>query len=441
MRILAVVFLLILQSGLWAETSVPQVHPDASEVEIQGTVVFTDGTRQRNVNGRCVDRKRYNTYYAPNVVPSFDSAIKFGNEWHAGYDGTFKLTLQPGDYVLWAHGAKPMAVNLTVPADTRTVSVQVIGRTDNIVAPFLFLTPEGMPMRSMNVQGGIHSDANGIGAYKFDNYDPSPPESRFFWVKEVGYAAATIKEEDLLRRDPAPVIFSKGIFVSGSVVSKTTNAPLGGVVIFPLRDNKNKSEDEFSQWNGMFGFDPYSVLSIDDPAAVTSRDGDGFFELGPLPPGNYMVKFTLPDTQEMGGQFRYLLDVPLKVIQGNTLKPLNIKIHLSKSLCSLKGRIIDDRTKMPIANDMITINVWSTIPGNGPEHYQIREPVYRRVKTDRNGKFTLYPLDPRKLYFAVSWKGLLTARSVTLPVGKTVDFIVKPDPAKSKPRYTNTGGS
>ncbi len=432
MRILAVVFPLILQSGLWAETSVPQVHPDASKVEIQGTVFFTDGTRQNNVNGRCVDRKRYDTYYAPNITQSYDSAIIFGNEWHAGEDGTFRLTLQPGDYVLWAHGAKPKAVNLTVPADSRTVSVQVIGRTDNTVAPFLFLTPEGMPMRSINVHGGIHTDANGIGAHKFDNYDPSPPESRFFWVKEVGYAAAIIKEEDLLRRDPAPVFFRKGVFVSGSVVSKTTNAPLGGIVIFPLRDNKKNDENVFSQWNWMFGFDPYSTLSVDDPAAETSRDGDGFFKLGPLPPGNYSVLFSLPDTHPMGGQFRELLEVPLNVIQGKTPKSLNIKIPVKKLFCRLKGRILDDKNKTPIANVMIFINVWSTSPGNGPEHYSIREPVNRYVKTDKNGEFILYPLDPRKLYFEVSWKSFSTARSVTLPAGKTVDFIVKSGSTKPK---------
>jgi len=74
-----------------------RARPSKAELS-SGTVVLHRRRRQRNVYGRCVSLQRWNAYYAPTAPTQSDSAIIFGNEWHAGDDGTFKLSLLPGEY-------------------------------------------------------------------------------------------------------------------------------------------------------------------------------------------------------------------------------------------------------------------------------------------------------------------------------------------------------
>jgi hypothetical protein len=221
------------------------------------------------------------------------------------------------------------------------------------------------------------------------------------------------------------------------VVSKSTGTPMGGIVIFPLRDRKGGVKDEFASWSELFGADPYSTLSSSDEAAATSRDGDGSFTLGPLPPGNYTVLFTFPSAPL--AEFRELLKVPLHVTEGKTPEPLTAKIIVKKPMYKLKGRVMDGRTKTPVADEMIAINVQSHYAPDDStyvEHWYIWEPVTHHVKTNRNGEFTLYPLDHGKLVFDVSWNGLSVEKRVAVPpVGKTIDFVVQPLPPKPASAY------
>jgi len=66
-------------------------------------------------------------------------------------------------------------------------------------------------------------------------------------------------------------------------------------------------------------------------------------------------------------------------------------------------------------------------PDTWVEHSYIWEPVVRHVKTGKKGEFTIYPLDPDKLVFTVSWKGLSCEKRVkVLPARRTVDSSCKP---------------
>jgi|GEM_PF-7085318 len=427
--LLTIVFAALLLPSVDARPAAPrELEPVRGAVPVHGSVVFTDGTPQRNVKGRCVTLEKYEAYFGPKS-PKPDGTMKyFGSEWCSGRDGTFELSLAPGGYMLWAHGAKHKATKLTVRKGAREAAVTVIGRAENVVAPMRFLSPDGLPLRNISTSGGLHTNADGIHTRRFENSDWSLPAQLFFWIKGVGYAAVTVHEEDLLRTDSLPVQFKKGTYVSGAAVSEH-GRPLGGVVIFPLRVEKKGVSDEFKGWNGLFTTEPCSMLWSNAEAATTTRDGDGSFTVGPLPPGDYSFCFAFPRAQEES--FRFKLEQPLQVTEGEPAGPMKTTVPVGEVNCELRGRLIDGRSSKPISNASVSINIQSSGPpidDSWVEHWYIWEPIVHRVKTGKNGEFTLYPLDAGVLWFDISWNRICVwNRRVILPCpGKTVDFVLQP---------------
>jgi len=365
--------------------------------EVSGVVVSTGGVRQHTVLCLCTDTSGKQVWRG-----------------YAGEDGVFRVKLPPGSYRIWALGAKVRAVDLTVPDGADTVAAKVIGRSHNYVK-LRFVTPQGKPVAGVRVGLG-RTNSNGTAVLTAHD----APINDMFFEPGLGYGRLKIDtDEELFRPEPIRVIFHTGRPVVGRAVSESTGRPLGGLLAFPVR--QEESGDEWADWNSYLGMDPYADYAITSRAIGISRDGDGAFAVGPLPPGDYTLLFGFSAFLE----FRDMAKVPIHVVEGEPLKPLNVRIRLKEPMYALRARLLTRKHK-PVACKEIVVAVTTAIDSSASlNHAYIWEPVTRRVKTDKEGRFTLYPFYAGEFYFKISEGGGTAGNAVTFPKkGMSVDFVI-----------------
>lgn len=385
------------------------------QVIVRGTVVSPNGKQSQEVKGVCV---------------GIDSDVV--KHWYAGDNGIFKLKLEPGPYKIWAYCAKAKAVSLIVPKGVRSISLKVIGRSKNAVS-LKFISPQGNPLANDYIggtnSGGGRTDSNGISALNYIEKDA--PIEILFVRPGIGYAHLKISNDEYLyREDPITVRLQRGTIVSGIVASESTGTPLGGVIVFPIRDSKDG--DKWGIWNDLFG-DMKHNFTVNDLVATTSYDGNGMFSVGPLPPGDYKIAFAF--SKEEVNAFDIVKEIPVHVIAGKSSEYLAVKVPLSESMREFQGRALTGKNTAPLIQKEITVSIRHQYPdeepGYWPEYYYVWEPVVHHVKTNENGRFTLYPLDPGKYVFDVWWNGQSVEKKVTIPSNEVMPNFLLHQPKKT----------
>ena len=306
-----------------------------------------------------------------------------------------------------------------VALDEKKVAVHVTLR-------FRFLTPSGkpnantviqyMPGRPM-VNAAVITDTKGIGEISCENIDIY--DEWYFVCYGVGYARLRI-DADCGRSDKKPILvhLQTGPFISGRVISEKAGVRLGGIKLYPFR--KQDKKDKWQNWNGIFSsVGPNGDYAVDDPMSVTSRDGDGAFSAGPLPPGCY--KLVVRDLNT-GVTF----DLPVDTASQEARR-LMIELPVNKELShKITGRVLR-KDMTPIVGKELQIWIRYFYPnGDRPEHWYYYEPVLRRAKTNAKGEFTLYPVFPDAYIFNVLCNGLSAKKRVTVPQKvRRIDFVMK----------------
>jgi hypothetical protein len=407
-----VILVLFVHSAIAADVPQKPAGKNDDRVVVRGIVVDFDGKKQ--------DGLIYGAYL--NTKDGEDT--RWYTDWRNNY--SFKLLLKPGVYKIWTRAAKAYALTLNVPKGAKRLFVKVIGRTDNAVI-FRVLAPDGKPLANKTIDRGadhgpMRTDSRGIGkAGPFDMdveyYD------LLFAVSGVGYAPVSIPGDKLFRKDPIVVrLRSSGIYVSGKVVSKSTGRPLGGVEVYPLKEDDGAGIPA-SWWNTLYGIDCdfHHEMTPYDPFVGLSHDGDGAFRLGPIPPGKYRFKVILPNAADDW--------VPVDVTGKEHNVSLVVKGEDGKAAGELSGRILASNGRSPLALRDVEIDVLFDMPEGdktGLLYPGYWTPIKRYVKTDKDGNFTLYPILPYKYIFEFSWSGYLTKKKLTISSHTPrVDLVLK----------------
>ncbi|HUV04256.1 MAG TPA: carboxypeptidase-like regulatory domain-containing protein [Armatimonadota bacterium] len=396
-----------------ANSPIPKQKPP-DLVTVRGTVVTVDGRPLEGVNG----------------------STEGGPCWVSGKGGKFVIKLKPGTYKLWALAAKSRAVTLVVPKGKSSVSVRVIAKRMKNRVPLKFLTPGGRPAANARMASGmragsgtwgmgpVSTDARGI---LMEQVEYDAPVWFFSAASGIGYAKLEIADDEtLFSEEPILVQLSSGPYVSGRVVAERGGMPLGGVNIYPWR--VYKKGDPWSGWNSQFGFKSYQY-TINEVMSATSRDGDGTFRLGPLPPGDYKMDYGAPEVGDLPADEGRNLNIavasiPVNVPEDRDIEGLQIVYPVKKPAYSLMGQVFQGDTSTPLASTEITISVMTIYPPDPePENWYVCEPVVRTVVTDAQGNYRLYPIRPGKYKLEAKWEKFSATRNVSLRANATgVDF-------------------
>jgi hypothetical protein len=229
----------------------------------------------------------------------------------------------------------------------------------------------------------------------------------------VGYANVDIRsDEEFAEGQPVEVRLSGGPSVSGTVVAEGSGVPLGGVKVYPRR--LTREGDPWRGWNAPFGFKSFE-FTADEAMSATSRDGDGAFTLGPLPPGDYELVIGLPSAGSSLITPVSVVSVPLTVLPDQNVKGLTLAIPLENPAYSLRGRVLRSDGVAPLASTQITVEVSHDYrSGFEPEEWSVWEPIARSVITDAQGNFRLYPIARGKYNFVVKWDTLSARRTAAV---------------------------
>jgi hypothetical protein len=385
---------------------------DSSRVLVEGTVVSADGKRLPKIVGVC---RNQNTG-------------TFGPIWVSAKDGKFAVTLEPGIYRIWARGAMARAVEFVARASGGKAHVKVVGDPRRNGLLLKFESPEGKAIPNTTISYGmaggrayVETDANGFHAYT----PTAVPLHLFFVLRGVGYADLNITSEEVFFGDePVVARLNSGVFVSGRITSKQGVA-LGGISVFPQREYTPR--DKWSWWGTQFGFKSFSY-TMKEPSMAISSDGDGEFRLGPLPAGNYSLIMGLPGIWHVFPSTDLIKphSMAVDLTSGKDLSDLDLSVPEIKPAYDIQGRALKS-DKTPLASQEITVEVSGDYkPGEEPEEWYVWEPVVRRVVTDAQGGFKLYPIRPGKYKLVAKWHGLsATVRKTVQSDMRGLDFVLR----------------
>ncbi len=400
---------LMISLPLLANSTVPKEKSEVL-VTVKGTAVSIHGKPLANVKGECQN----------------PSSGMLGPNWTSGADGTFILKLKPGPYKIWAYGARSKEITFTASPDDAGTRVTVISSPNNKLL-LEFRRPNGKPLTNATVIYGV------LGGRGFVKVGPTGcvgaptqgylPFHAFFVLAGVGYADVNVTDEETMFGDnPLVVRLHGGQYVSGRVVGESNGLPLGGVKVYPSR--QPGKGDPWGWWNTQYGFKSYPY-TVGEPMSATSRDGDGVFKVGPLPPGSYEFHYGVP---AVGGNASIAeRSEPVSVAPGKDMDGVQLHYPLKWAAYSLEGQLLQGTTSKLLASTEATISVMGDYPPNEePEEWYVWEPVDRRVVTDARGNFRLYPIRPGKYRLEAKWGKLSAKKAVVIRSNvKGVEFLLK----------------
>ena len=256
--------------------------------------------------------------------------------------------------------------------------------------------------------GGVH----GLGGLKTDDHGrwqdqwmDSGAQDYLFFSATFGYAEQTVVIGEGVREVHHQITLTPGGSICGIARDQLTGAPLGGVVVMPIRVGADGLGDSQSLWNGLMG-GLHNRLVSGYPITQVSRDGDGTFCLRNLAPGTYRLfntgvwlgeEFTLEDAEDVSG-VEIVVATPLaqRWVVGRVLGPDNA----------------------PVANTEVTFIIDHVGPMTGP--YGPLDGVPRRAVTDELGLFRVGPLQAREYWLSAWTPG---HRSKSEPIDVTTESI------------------
>lgn len=237
----------------------------------------------------------------------------------------------------------------------------------------------------------------------------------FFVVPGHGYwPYTTVDVKEGVREFHQIVRLKTGGRIRGTVREEGSHRPAGGVAVIPRQPGGDRGYR--AHWNDLFS-DRYGVHLGDGAIAQVSRDGDGTFLLRDLPPGEYEVRAdgqkkpcSLNDQQEIDG---FDLVVPRK-----------------PSSRSISGRIFLPGGKTPLADTEATLTVSCVEPESDRLTTWSRCPrVPRRVMTDGEGRFCIYPLKPDNYWITAEAPGHRVSLRKTVRVkrfsARGIEFVLQ----------------
>ncbi|WP_319586304.1 hypothetical protein [uncultured Desulfobulbus sp.] len=319
--------------------------------------------------------------------------------------------------------------SVVIPKSGHLVSVKATGSLMMNRMQIRFIAPDGTPVANTRIwcrgRGAgnqpyrpITTDAHGIIMWRLVN---DAPIRLSFAALDIGYAKLDITDDETSHSDKYIIVrftsdtrSTASRYLSGRVIS-SSGKPLGGVVFYPTRIYKEN--DPWNMWNNQFSDFPSAGANytIRD-AMATSRDSDGAFRIGPLPSGDYDLKYGTPELGDQPRDSNIVRDnILITVPKDRDIKGLKIVYPVDKTAYSLSGRVFNGTTFKPLTSAEITISVMTAyLPDQELEHWYVWEPVVRPVITDGRGNFKLFPIRPGKYRIDAKWHGKSITRKVNI---------------------------
>ena len=246
--------------------------------------------------------------------------------------------------------------------------------------------------------GGIETDENGECRKSMLNCRKW--KRLMFGTPSLGYCEQTVLVEDAQPGEIIIVRLKKYPSLTGAVREQETRRPLGGTVLTPYRVKANGERDEESTWNQLFG-GLHCRYVQGYPITVISRDGDGAFALQNLPPGEYRLSV---ENDVRRKSLR--VSLPSK----DQERRLEVTLPPKSDVRAVSGKVLSPNGDL-LRNTNVEIVVDSMAPGES-WYGQLRG-IPRRVRTDDEGRFLLFPFEDR-------WDCWLTASVKNFRSSKTL---------------------
>lgn len=301
-----------------------------------------------------------------------------------------------------AHGGDPAWVEITLYPFRPQVTFRFTTPDGAVIANEVFARVNRRYARGKMASqglGGFKTDENGEWRNQW-MYSGSCHYA--FFSKTFGYAEQTVVIGEGVAEVHHGLTLDPGGSICGIVRDQLTGAPLGGVVLRPVRVEVNSTYDEQSLWNSFGGFLRRSVM---DPVSQISRDGDGTFCLRHLPPGSYRIsisgvglgeQFTLEEAEDVSG--------------------VEIMVETALAQRWIIGRVLGPNNA-PVVNTEVTFVIHH---GGPPGPFGRSYGVPRRAVTDDLGMFRVGPLHARDYFLSAKMPG---HRSEMTPIDVTAGSI------------------
>jgi len=278
----------------------------------------------------------------------------------------------------------------------------------------ILLRQNGKPVANAPYRCGLISGANGGQTDRNGRSTLQNMEDTAFKMLIAspgnGYAVVTVPQvsPNLSIREVTARL-KKGGTISGRVQLADGRA-VGGLVLVPFRVG-GKDQDFESMWGNLFGDIKEQYLPADLMASV-SRDDDGSFKLSALPPGSYNIVVGKPEITRL----------KISIAGSNTKSGVKVIVPKPSGATTLSGRLLGPNGK-PLAHTDLRLIVRL----DQSTHPNALDWVPRRVRTDADGRFTLFPIVPDRYWITASVSGFRPGdrQTVVVPAGGASGVVCK----------------
>ena len=357
----------------------------------------------------------------PNAIVSLAPAQAglFCGSKHGRTDekGEFTLTeIAEGDYGLRVEGPFRSAVGKGAPSDRADVNVSLsrgaphprvevkLGeRPPRLVATVLGLDGQPVGKRAFkgtaktargSAGGGFRTDENGVLRWNLR----ADTETHVVLFEEAlrAWGETRVKPARGQAEIRATIRLRPCGSVAGRVVERGTGKPFGGFYVQPVPVGSPPT-----------GWYPETSLYGTKGLDHISEDGTGAFSIPPLPPGEYEVSIrdSRRDSEEPDET-----PVKFKVEAGKTTEGIEIATLPVKNALAVQGLLV--------GQDGAPMREQELVLRGG--RMSFLDPSIRRVRTDAQGRFSLYPIEPDFYVFTPFVPGKEG------PAGPPVKFELKP---------------
>jgi hypothetical protein len=323
-----------------------------------------------------------------------------------------------GSYVLNVNGPPRSAVDKGAPSDrarmhltfSRELPQQELKIKLGMEEPRITVKVFGMdgsPLRNQTVMGAVvSSDDSSSGGFRTNedgvlSCSASPgAETHVRLIVEslAAWGEARVTPEERQSETKAEIRLQPCGSASGRVIEKDTGRPLGGIAVAAFPVPLPEKEPGLTGMEFPFGLRREQI----------SQDGTGAFKLMVLPPGEYEVRlcrgeWPYHETEDPAVRFA--------VSARETTEGIEVPAAPMAGAVSVGGLLVD-RNDKPIPNRELALG--------GETRTGLGDSSVRRVRTDAEGRFVLYPVDPDFYEFLPFFPG------ERKPAGPAIRFEAKP---------------
>lgn len=324
-------------------------------------------------------------------------------------DGRFTLTHVPaGPCVIMIGGPDRAIGRVTAEPGSR----EQPGRAEITLYPFRpvvvfsFTDERGVPVARRTIfmtratswsgeLGGLETDGEGRWRHEVMY---TGAERYLFRVPGLGWAEQAVVTEAGVPETHCHVRLVPGVTVTGTVREQGSGDPVGGVALYPYRQEPDGEPGPFNVWNMLY-MGRHNRLVSGYPVAQVSRDGDGTFRLS-LPPGEYVVASR-----------------HLSITGTEAIEDFDVEVPAAAEKRWITGRALA-AGGAPLGGIELTVIV--DVMGPSADMFGPQGGVPRRVVTDEHGLFRLGPFDRREYWLTAAFRG---QRNPTTMVDVTADTV------------------